>query len=155
MGKGFRLLDWSQEPITRILQLPHIPVTAFSQTDLFLVWIYVEFSSPQEPQWPIAIISTDQCWHVDNFTWSRIVLSSPKRAHVDWNWPISREKYLKIVCKNALALAYYGSCRLHGLLLKLMVFQRDGRKQPRHVYWCCLSPEILNLHQGTLNCDYP
>lgn len=112
MGKGFRLLDWSQEPITRILQLPHIPVTAFSQTDLFLVWIYVEFSSPQEPQWPIAIISTDQCWHVDNFTWSRIVLSSPKRAHVDWNWPISREKYLKIVCKNALALAYYGSCRL-------------------------------------------
>lgn len=49
MGKGFRLLDWSQEPITRILQLPHIPVTAFSQTDLFLVWIYVELSSPQEP----------------------------------------------------------------------------------------------------------
>ena len=26
-----------QEPITRSLQLPHIPVTAFSQTDLFLV----------------------------------------------------------------------------------------------------------------------
>ena len=22
--------------------------------------------------------------------------SLPKRAHVDWNWPISREKYLKI-----------------------------------------------------------
>ena len=27
---------------------------------------------------------------------ARIALSSPKRTHVDWNWPISREKYLKI-----------------------------------------------------------
>ena len=40
----------NQEPITRSLQLPHIPVTAFSQTDLFLVCIYLEFKSPQEPQ---------------------------------------------------------------------------------------------------------
>ena len=24
------------------------------------------------------------------------MLSSPKRAHVNWNWSISREKYLKI-----------------------------------------------------------
>ena len=32
------------------LQLLHIPVTAFSQTDLFLVWIYLEFRSPQELQ---------------------------------------------------------------------------------------------------------
>ena len=29
------VLVWKQEPITRSLQLPHIPVTAFSQTDLF------------------------------------------------------------------------------------------------------------------------
>jgi len=28
------------EPITRSVQLLHTPVTAFSQTDLFLVWIY-------------------------------------------------------------------------------------------------------------------
>ena len=34
-----------QEPITGSPQLPHIPVTAFSQTDLFLVWIYLEFRS--------------------------------------------------------------------------------------------------------------
>ena len=33
---------------------------------------------------------------VDMFTCGRIVLSSQKRAHVDENWPISREKYLKI-----------------------------------------------------------
>ena len=38
-----------QEPITRSVQLPHIPVTAFLQTDLFLVWIYREFRPPQEP----------------------------------------------------------------------------------------------------------
>ena len=54
------------------------------------------------------------CPHdVDMFTWGGIVLSSPKRAHVDWNWPISREKSKnRLVCKNAVALAYYGSCRL-------------------------------------------
>ena len=34
--------------------------------------------------------------------------------NVDLNWPISREKYLKIrlVCKNDIALAHYGSYRL-------------------------------------------
>ena len=30
------------------------------------------------------------------FTLGRIVLSSPKRANVDLNWLISREKYLEI-----------------------------------------------------------
>ena len=45
--------------ITRSLQLPHILVTAFSQTDLFLRWIYLEFRSLLELQWPIAIRSTD------------------------------------------------------------------------------------------------
>ena len=39
-----------QEPVTRSLELPHIPVTALSQTELFLVWIYLEFRSPREPQ---------------------------------------------------------------------------------------------------------
>ena len=56
---GLGSMGSMQEPITRSLQLPHIPVTAFSQTGLFLVWIYLEFRSPQEPQWPIAITSTD------------------------------------------------------------------------------------------------
>ena len=32
-----RIIWFPQEPITRSLQLLHIPVTAFSQTDLFLV----------------------------------------------------------------------------------------------------------------------
>ena len=30
------------------------------------------------------------------FTWGLIVLSSPKLVHVDWKWPISGGKYLKI-----------------------------------------------------------
>ena len=38
-------LDTEQELITRSLQLLHIPVTAFPQTDLFLVWIYVPVNS--------------------------------------------------------------------------------------------------------------
>ena len=49
------------------------------------------------------------CRHdVDMFTRGRIVLCSPKPAHVDWNRSISREKYLKIdwSVKNAVALAY-------------------------------------------------
>ena len=44
---------------------------------------------------------------VDMFTRGRIVLSLPKRAHVDWNWPISgAEKISKnrLVCKNAVGL---------------------------------------------------
>ena len=35
--QGLRRYIKYQEPITRSLQLPHIHVTAFSQTDLFLV----------------------------------------------------------------------------------------------------------------------
>ena len=48
---------------------------------------------------------------VDMLTGGRIVLSLPKRAHEDWNWPISRENYLKIdwSLKIAVALAYCGS----------------------------------------------
>ena len=70
--------QWTQEPITRSLQLPHIPVTEFSQTDLFLVWIYLEFRSPQE-HGPMLTCRHDG----DMFTRGRIVLSLPKSAHVD------------------------------------------------------------------------
>ena len=37
----------------------------------------------------------------------------PKRAHVDWNWPLAWEKISRnrLVCKNVVALAY-GRCRL-------------------------------------------
>ena len=35
-----------QEPISRRLQLPHIPVTAFSQSDLFLVFEFISNADP-------------------------------------------------------------------------------------------------------------
>ena len=88
-----------QEPITGSLQLPHIPVTTFSQTDLFFVSL--NLSRIQIP----TATSVSNCSHkhglvltcrddVDMFTRGRIVLSLPKRAHADWNWPIARKKYL-------------------------------------------------------------
>ena len=40
-----------------------------------------------------------------------MVLSLPKRAHVDLNWPFSREKYLKIDWSQ--------KCRCTGLLREL------------------------------------
>ena len=41
---------------------------------------------------------------IDRFTRGRIVLSLPKRVHVNWNWPISREKYQKIDWSEILPL---------------------------------------------------
>ena len=39
LGVGWEglIINMTQELITRSLQLPHVPVTAFPQTDLFLV----------------------------------------------------------------------------------------------------------------------
>ena len=37
LRRVYHLIIQPQEPITRIVQLSHIPVTPFSQTDLFLV----------------------------------------------------------------------------------------------------------------------
>ena len=59
INMSIRLVDSQQEPITGSLQLPHILVTAFTQTDLFLVWVYLKFRSPREPRWPIANTNTD------------------------------------------------------------------------------------------------
>ena len=53
----------SQEPITWSLQLPCIFVTAFSQTSLFLVWIYREQGLPTRAHRPIKI----SAWLISNF----------------------------------------------------------------------------------------
>ena len=85
------------------------------------IYFYFEFIPNSDPHRNLsdqllsqAQTNVDMSTDVDMFTWGRIVLSLPKRAHVDWNKPISQEKYLKnrLVCKNAVAFAYYGSCRL-------------------------------------------
>ena len=76
------------EPITRSLHLSHIPITAFSQTDLFLVWIYHQFKPHGNLHGQMLTSRHD----VDMLTWGRIVLSLLKRDHVHWNWSISRGK---------------------------------------------------------------
>ena len=60
--KDVIVIDLLQEPITRTVQLSYIPVTALSQTVLFLVWIYREFRPPQEPQWPITSSDVNLNW---------------------------------------------------------------------------------------------
>ena len=79
--------------------------------------------------------SVNNCSHkhglmsiVDMFTWDNIVLFLPKRAHVDWNWPILQEKYIsknRPVCKNAVALANYGTCRLLVMSSCFFIFTTD------------------------------
>ena len=51
---------------------------------------------------------------VDMFTGGRIVLSLPKHAHVRTGTGLFLGEISKnrLVCKNAVALACYGSCRL-------------------------------------------
>ena len=86
-----------QEPITMSLQLPHIPVTAFSQTDLFLVWISLEFRyhrnlSNQLQSLKRSNVDISTCAH-------EVALFYPYRSVLmqrEWNWPISREKHLTI-----------------------------------------------------------
>ena len=52
-----------QESITWILQLPCIFVTAFSQTSIFLAWIYCELGLPTRAHRPIKI----SAWLISNF----------------------------------------------------------------------------------------
>lgn len=48
--------EWrkTKSPSLGACNYPVIHVTAFSQTDLFLVWIYYELRPPQDPKWPIT-----------------------------------------------------------------------------------------------------
>ena len=104
-----------QVPITRSLQLPHISVTAFSQTDLFF---YLEFRSPHEPQWPIAITSTDSCSRVDmigqhvHVRPHCFILTEACSCRLELTYFVGKISKIRLVCKNAIALAYYGSCRI-------------------------------------------
>lgn len=104
------------------------------------------------------------CRHdVVMITWGRIVLTLPKRAHVYWNWPISLEKISKnrLVFKNAVALAYYGSCKLLVMdsslcliLVFFFLFRRPsqgrvcpGQRLPKHLYsWCAWEPGPLTIN---------
>ena len=77
-----------QKPITRSPQLPHIPVTAFSQTNLFLVWIYLKFRSPQESLWPtdhirILGIGLEQACNGGSCGWISFTFEkTPRETHL-------------------------------------------------------------------------
>ena len=67
--QGFQKVhnDRYQDPITRTLQLLHISVTAFSQTDLFLVWIYFELDPHRNLS---EQLQSQARTNVDMSTWS-------------------------------------------------------------------------------------
>ena len=77
------------EPITSRVQLPHVPVTAFSQTDLFLVWIY-------RPQARTQYFQLTSSFHPKiKSTWPlevAIFFLTDALISLDRNWLISRSK---------------------------------------------------------------
>ena len=110
-----------QEPITRSLQLSHIPVAAFSQTDLF------EFISNSDPHRNLSYqlqlqartnvdMSTSSC----GSTWCRhvhlrphcFILTEACWCRLELAYFAEKISKTRLVCKNAVVLAYYGSCRL-------------------------------------------
>ena len=106
-----------QEPIARSLQLPHIPVTAFSQTDLFLVWIYLEFRSHGNLS---NQLQSQARTNVDMSKWRRhvhvwphcFILTEACSCRLELAYFAGKISKNRLVCKNAVALAYYGSCLL-------------------------------------------
>ena len=66
-----------QEPITWSLQPLCIFVTVFSQTSLFLVWIYRELGLPKRAHRPIKI----RAWLISNFTRQYIERKTAERCN--------------------------------------------------------------------------
>ena len=86
------------------------------------------------------------------FTCGCIVLSLPKRAHVDWNWPISREKYLKRVrsvkCRCICLLSQL-QAPSDGLLILSLVFDillaNNAKKTSNYYYYYCYYYYFINI----------
>ena len=110
-------IPFNQELITWSLQLPHIPVTAFSQTDLFLVWI---FSNSDPHGNPSNQLQSQARTNVDMSTSCRHILERPRcfmlseacSCRPELAYFAGKISKNRLVCKNAVAFAYYGSCRL-------------------------------------------
>ena len=60
------------------------------------IYFQFEFISSSYPHRNLSDQLQSQARTKFDMSRGRIVLSLAHRAHVDWNWPISREKYLKI-----------------------------------------------------------
>ena len=103
-----------QEPITRSVQLTHIPVTAFSQTNLFLVWIYAWIQIPTETSvtncnHKHALMLTCRHVHVRPHCF---ILTEACSCRLELEYFAEKISKNRLVCKNAVTLAYYESCRL-------------------------------------------
>ena len=85
------VLVWTRSPHYEPATTPYSCHGVFTDRSIFslnLCWIQIPTGT--------SMTNCNYKHAVDMFTWGRIVLFSPKRAHVDWNWNISRKKYLKI-----------------------------------------------------------
>ena len=99
-----------QEPITRSLQLPHIPATARSIFSLNLS----RFQIPTGTS-----VTNYNHNHGVMLTWRHVHVRPHCFILTETRWCRLEPAYLagkisknRLVCKNAVASAYYGSCRL-------------------------------------------
>ena len=101
-----------QEPITRSLQPPDTPVTALSQTDPFLA----EFISNSDPHRNLSDQLQSQApTNVDRHVHMRphcFILTEACSCRLELAYFAGKISKNRLVCKNAVALAYYGSCSL-------------------------------------------
>ena len=82
------------------------------------IYFYFEFISNSDPHWNLSDNSNHKHGlmltyrhDLDMFSYGRIVLSLPKRRlELAYFWP-------RLACKNAVALAHCGSCRLLPMVL--------------------------------------
>ena len=94
-------------------RLPNIPVTAFSQTDLFLVWIYPDPHKsnliPTGTSVTIAAMSTcrHQCRYVHVMPHC-FILTESCSCRLELEYLIRGKKYLKIDWSVKMPLHYYG-----------------------------------------------
>ena len=106
-----------KKPITRSLQLPHIVITAFSLTNLFLAW----FISNSDPHRNLSDQMQSLAWtYVDLSKWCRrvhsrlhcFILTEACSCRLDLAYFAEKISKNRLACKNAIVFAYYGSCRL-------------------------------------------
>ena len=126
IGRIGSVCKYGQELITRSLQLPLISVMAFSQTDLFFS---LNLSRIQIP----TGASVTNCNHKHGLMLRHVqvrlhcsFLTEACSCTLEMAYFAGKIAKNRLVCKNAVALAYYGSCRLlvmgswYGLLTKLV-----------------------------------
>ena len=138
-----------QEPITRSMQLSYIPVTAFSQTDLFLVWIFLEFwshrnlSDQLQLQARSNVDMSKWCQHV-HLRPHRFILTEACSCGLELAYFAGKISNNALACKNAVAFAYYWSCRLLVSIIFLQLLKFLIKKEWFWMISCSLFWDISN-----------